>query len=605
MPTHAQSLPDLLADAGIRVKRLTPGHNEHVICPRCGGGKSREVSLSVTIDANGGGAAWACHRGSCAYRDGGTVVRGVSRPATVTPRPVAIQSPKPHTPAQQENRPQWLWDFFGEREIGARTIKTFGVYAARHWFPDPVGETDAIVFPYLWKGELANRKYRPFPAKNPMQQDKNALHTLFNVDRLGDAPPEIVWVEGEPDVMALFECQIECAVSLKDGAPKEAKFKPDDKRFEALRTHGDMLAKAPKIILAGDMDPAGLALREELARRLGRHRCWLVVWPDGCKDACDTLRICGTEAVQACVRDARPYPIAGLQRIGIGTLLALRELPPPSIMTTGARGTDAILRLPTEGRLIVVTGYPGHGKTTWILFVIVHTAEHEGRRWAVFSPEMQPWQHFAAECAEVYLGKPFWAKGDITAMTDDEVVRAEKWLSGRIIMIVCDAEGEAPTLDWLLERFEATVLRDGVTDILIDPWNEIIQQRGEVSETDFIGHALQRLKAFAFRHGCNVWIVAHPAKPAPVKGNEKRPAPGLYDISGSSHWANKTDVGIAVHSPTPGSAEVHILKSRMDRWGKRGRFTLLDFDEITGRYRTPISNRFVDDPPSEPHEDTG
>jgi twinkle protein len=132
------------------------------------------------------------------------------------------------------------------------------------------------------------------------------------------------------------------------------------------------------------------------------------------------------------------------------------------------------------------------------------------------------------------------------------------------------------------------VLRDGVTDLLVDPWNEVIQQRGDMSETDFIGQALQRLKAFALRYGCNVWVIAHPAKPAPVKGNEQRPAPGLYDISGSSHWANKSDIGIAIHSPAPGSAEIHILKARMNRWAKRGTFALLDFDEITGRYSSPI-----------------
>jgi hypothetical protein len=167
-------------------------------------------------------------------------------------------------------------------------------------------------------------------------------------------------------------------------------------------------------------------------------------------------------------------------------------------------------------------------------------------RWPVFIPEMQRWEHFAAEFTEVYIGEPLWPKAGLPGKTDAKVIRAEKWLSDRITMVVCDAEAEAPTLDWLLERVEAAVLRDGVTDLrdgvtdlLIDPWNEITQQRGETSETDYIGRALQRLKAFAQRHGCNVWIIAHPAKPAPVKGNEKRAARGLYDISGSSHWATR------------------------------------------------------------------
>ena len=156
-------------------------------------------------------------------------------------------------------------------------------------------------------------------------------------------------------------------------------------------------------------------------------------------------------------------------------------------------------------------------------------------------------------------------------------------------MSVCDAEDEAPTLDWLIERARATVLRDGATDLLIDPWNEIDDQRGQQNETAVIGRALQRLKGFALRHGCNVWVIAHPAKPIALKSGEKRAAPGPYEISGSQHWANKTDLGITVHSPKPGTAEIHLWKPRFRRWGKRGAVASLDFDELTGRYSTPIS----------------
>jgi twinkle protein len=185
------------------------------------------------------------------------------------------------------------------------------------------------------------------------------------------------------------------------------------------------------------------------------------------------------------------------------------------------------------------------------------------------------------------MGKPFYPVSGIDSMTDDEIAEAEAFLRDRVTMLVCDAEGQAPTLDWLLERFAACVLRNGVTDALIDPWNEVWQLRGDMSETDFIGHCLQRLKAFAFRHGCNVWIVAHPAKPVPTRPNEKAPAPGPYSINGSSHWANKTDLGLTIHSPDPGLAQLHLWKSRMRRWGGRSAVpAIMEYDELTGVYRT-------------------
>ncbi len=574
-----ETLAELLDAARIRLKSHAAGHTEHTVCPAC---HDKERSFSVTIDEDGMGFASICHRGSCGHTAGARL--------SAKPTPRGYQVPAPVTPAQQINRPDWLYQAFFERKIGARTIQELGIYAVERNFPHPFGRLPAIVFPYLHGGELVNRKFRSHP-KQTMSQEAGALPTLFNVDRLGSAPAEIVWVEGEMDVATLFECGVPHAVSLKDGAPKEAKFKEDDKRFEALRTHADLLGKAKRIVLAGDSDVPGLALREELARRLGRHRCFLVTWPEACKDAGDALRLCGPDAVVAALNAAQPYPIDGIQSIQAGSLLGLRRLPPPGTMSTGTRATDAILSLPTEGRLIIVTGFPGSGKTTWVRFVMVHTAGNHARHWAVFSPEMQPWEQFAAECAEVWCGKPFWPSGKLPSMTDEEIQDAEVWLGSRVTMLVCDAEDQAPTIDWVLDRAKVTVLRDGTTDLVIDPWNEIDHTRPSgMSETEYVGRMLQRLKAFGLRYGCNVWLIAHPAKPQPIKNGEARgAAPGPYDISGSAHFFNRADIGITVHSPHADTAEVHIWKSRfVKRWGKRGSVALLDFDLLVGRYSTPL-----------------
>jgi twinkle protein len=594
------SIAEILAAVAIKLKSLRAGHTEHVICPKCEGGRSRETCLSVTIDNDAGGATWVCHRGTCGWRDGARV-RDTSPPVRLAR---GYQVPAPATDAQKANRPDWLYDFFSQRNIGARTVHELGIYATTRRFPDPVGESPAIVFPYLFRGEVVNRKYRPHPAKNPMLQERDALPTLFNVDRLGDDPEAIVWVEGEMDVAAMFECGIKNAVSLKDGAPAslKAEIDPDAKRFAALKTHATLLGKVKRIILAGDMDAPGLTLREELARRLGRHRCLTVTWPAGYKDAGDVLRKLGPDAVVQAVQEATPYPIEGLQRIEAGTLLALRRLSPPGTMTTGAMATDAILKLPTEGRLIVLTGFPGHGKTNWTRFVMVHTAGNHARRWAVFSPEMQPWEQFAAECAEVWSGKPFWPVHGVPSMSEGEICDAETWLGERITMLVCDAEEEAPTVDWILDHARAAVLRDGCTDLLIDPWNEIDHTRpGGTSETEYIGRCLQRLKAFGLRHGCNIWLIAHPAKPAPLKPGDTRGAPGPYDINGSAHWFNRADLGITVHSPASGSAEVHVWKSRFRRWAGRGTFAGLDFNSLVGTYSTPLSEMVRDQRAPTPH----
>lgn len=571
------NVTDLLSERNIRLKSVRPGRNEHILCPQCEGGSSREKSLSVTIDDDGQGATWICHRGSCGWQDGGRIR---DEPRRVT-KPIS-----PHTETQKTNRPDWLYEWFAQRQIGARVVNQFGIYATKRWFTEELGEIDAIVFPYVSGGEVVNRKYRPRQQKQPQAQEKDALQTLFNADTLADE--QIVWVEGEPDVMALAECGLNHAVSLKDGAPSKAG-SGNDKRFEALATHETELAKVRRFILAGDNDGPGLVLREELARRLGRHRCWIVTWPADCKDACDVLGKHGPDAVLASIATAEPYPIEGIRKLQRGMLRKFRALPPPVTMSTGTSASDQILKLPTEGRVIVVTGYPNHGKTTWLRFVMVHTAARHGRRWAVFSPENQPWERFMIDCARTYFRKPFYPiKGIGILMSEDDIDEAEAFLTDRVSMIVCDAEKDRPTADWIFERAAAAVLRDGVTDVLIDPFNEIDQQRGLMSETDYIGQFLQRCRAFGQRYGCNVWVAAHPSKPPPLRPKEIRVAPGPYDINGSAHFANKSDIGITIHNPEGDLTELHLWKSRFPEWGRRQTVAKMQFEPIGQSYSTWI-----------------
>lgn len=399
--------------------------------------------------------------------------------------------------------------------------------------------------------------------------------TLFNAEALTQTD-EAVICRDRDEVSALTDSGVVGAITVTGG-----------KWLKVLADNSDSLDKTRKITLALPDGP----LREEMARRLGRHRCWLV------DRSIVDIYADGPLAVLGALQDAAPYPIEGVQRLTVGSLLKLRRQPAPTVMTTGTQSSDNVLKLPTEGRLIVVTGIPSHGKTSWTRFVMVHTAAKHSRRWCVFSPESQPWEEFVAQCAEAHMGKPFYPVKGIASMTDEDISEAEAFLRNRVTMLVSDAQDEAPTLDWLLERFRAGVLRDGVTDCLIDPWNEVEQIRGDMSETDYIGRSLQRLKSFAFRHGCNVWIVAHPAKPAPTRPNEKAAPPGPYSINGSSHWANKTDLGLTIHSPNPGLSELHLWKSRMRRWGQRSPTpAIMEYDELTGVYRTHDKPKAPTDP---------
>jgi twinkle protein len=596
---EAATVQDILADESIRLKRLAPGAWVRGVCPKCEGGWDREQSLAVRVDPDNQGAMWKCHRASCGY-NGARRVAGAGRSdgaATPSARPErSVQPPPPHPPQVTANRPKVLYKFFADRGISEETVDLFGCYIARRWFPEhadlPAGEHPAIVFPYVYRGATCNRKYRS--PRKLFLQEKDALPTLYNVAAVDEADPQMVWwVEGEADVMAMHEAGYPQTISLPNGAPAKLRDEDDparehDERFAPLRTHADLLGKVKRFILAGDMDAPGQVLREELARRLGRHRCWIVLWPEGCKDAGDVLKKHGPERVRQCVEAATPYPIRGVYYIRPGTLQDYRAKPPPPLLSTGLAPLDKMLRLPSDGRLIVTTGYPGSGKSSLIRFLMVHTAHAHDRRWMVFSPEMAPWEKFASTIAEVRTGEPFRERHGRHPMTHGELEAAEHWMMGRFVFLANDAEDDAPSVEWILERTRMEVIRFGVTDLLIDPWNQVSHDFGRMSETQYIERQLQIIAGFGQRHGVNTWIVAHPIKPSGVRfGDEGPPAPTLYDIAGSATWFNRTDLGLAVHRPPGRGTEIHLRKSRFDEWGQKGGMALVEYQPWCGRFVSP------------------
>ena len=601
------SLVGLLAEHGIRPQSFRAGHTEHLTCPKCGGGSTKEKSLALTMDEDGEGAAWVCHRGTCGWRGGERRRDGrkpnLPRKAPPNPDPPSV------IPTEDEQRTEEMYRWWELRGVGRETVNVFGIFVTTRWFPKG-GEQRAMVFPYLVAGRVVNRKYRS--ADKQFVQDKNPLPSLFNIDAV-TAPDVVVWCEGEPDVLALHEAGYPQSVTLANGAPAELRAEDDprrgdDKRFEPLRTHADLLNKVKKFILAGDNDAPGLVLREELARRLGRHRCWLVEWPEGCKDPGDVLRTRGPEALQAAIEAATPYPIAGIRHIDDETLLDARYRLLPPTMTTGALSSDRVLHLPTEGKLIIITGYPSSGKSRWLKHIAVHTMAEHNRRWLIFSPEMQPWGQFAGMFAEAWAGKPFYPSENEPGFSREEVLAASAWLRDRLVMLVTDSEDVAPTLDWILECAQAELLRTGITDLQIDPWNEIEHSRGSLTEAEYINRGLQRCKAFALRHGVNVWIVVHPSKPQPPKPGETLQPPTMYDINGGAAWNNKADLGLVVHTPK-GSHVTQLLieKSRFHRWGLRGTTADVTANSRTGRYTSTsladeLAEKFQRENPGVDHE---
>jgi twinkle protein len=143
---------------------------------------------------------------------------------------------------------------------------------------------------------VVNIKYRDF--QKHFRMAGGAERVLYGLDDIhGDT---VVWVEGEPDKLAVEVAGHVSCVSVPDGAPSP-NTKDYQAKFDYLASAEDLLAPIRKHIIAVDDDLPGEKLAEELIRRLGPERCWRVQWPSACKDANEVLMRYGPAALAECL----------------------------------------------------------------------------------------------------------------------------------------------------------------------------------------------------------------------------------------------------------------------------------------------------------------
>ncbi|KAL2930727.1 Twinkle-like protein chloroplastic/mitochondrial [Bienertia sinuspersici] len=286
----------------------------------------------------------------------------------------------------------------------------------------------AIAFTFRREGVLINCKYRDVTKKFWQEPDTETI--LYGLDDIKNAS-DIIIVEGEIDKLAMEEAGFLNCVSVPDGAPSRVSDKdvpPPDKlhqdgygywgqgwettnlkiqdtcvardiKYQYLWNCKEYFEKASRIILATDADPPGQALAEELARRLGRERCWRVTWPkkndsEYFKDANEVLMYMGPEKLKETVDNAELYPIRGLFsfRDYFHEIDAYyhRVLGDELGISTGWRCLDEYYNV-VPGELTVVTGVPNSGKSEWIDALLCNLNESVGWKFALCSMENKEW----------------------------------------------------------------------------------------------------------------------------------------------------------------------------------------------------------------------
>ncbi|XP_010655844.1 primase homolog protein isoform X1 [Vitis vinifera] len=286
-----------------------PGRYHHLICPKCNGGQLMERSLSLHITQDRNFAMWRCFRSTCGWA-GRVFPESSAAYSEVTNNWMTVDS------LGLEPLGDKLIAYFGERMISEKTLWRNAVMQLSGNQSGQLIIMSVIALTYRQNGRLVGCKYRSMGKR--FWQEKGTEKILYGLDDIQEAN-EIIIVEGEVDKLSVEEAGFCNCVSVPGGAPQKVSAKElpsldKDTAYHYLWNCKEYLDKASRIILATDGDSPGQALAEELARRLGKERCWRVSWPkkedSSCfKDANEVLKNLGADALREVIENAELYEV--------------------------------------------------------------------------------------------------------------------------------------------------------------------------------------------------------------------------------------------------------------------------------------------------------
>jgi twinkle protein len=530
------------------------GENQ-MVCPECSADRKKKTDKCFSFNLNKGA-------GRCNHCG---IVLVENKP--FEPKRTQIEFKRPKLIELSKYTEKYL-NYFKTRLISEKTLLELKVSEAIEWMPKARSEIQTIQFNYFRNGELINIKSRGKDKDFKLFKDAELI--FYNLDATIDNETIII-VEGEMDVLALYECGFKNVISVPNGAGL------GNINLEYLDNCIDSFSDNTKFILALDNDKAGHNLQNELARRLGFENCSKVTFKDT-KDANDCLIKYGIKLTIDCINEAKEYPIVGVFNANdiSDNIYDFYNNGLPKGVGIGMSEFDMFLRF-QEGYLTTITGIPGHGKSEFLDFILCRLNISHDWKFALYSPENHPLELHFSKFAEKISGKPFEG---VNRMSPIDLKQMIDYHSNNFFFI--NPENDFG-LENILDSVRQLVRKKGIKGFVIDAWNKL-DHKYTTNETKYISEQLDKIVRFCELNKVHCFLVAHPTK---IRKDEKSglyEIPNLYSISGSANFYNKTANGITVYrNYKEYTTEVYIQKVKFKHWGETG-CVHLAWDKTNGRY---------------------
>ena len=464
--------------------------------------------------------------------------------------PTEINSQKTINRPETDKTIQW----FKTRGISKQTLDELKVSVGKEYMPQTNNTENTIQFNYYVGGQLTNIKYRD--ARKNFKLYKGAEKVFYNIDNTV-GHDDCVIVEGEMDVLALHEAGITNAVSVPNGATLNTN------NLDYLDNCIDYFEDKKKIIIAVDNDPPGIALQQELIRRLGAEVCFIATFDD-CKDANEYLLKYSAKELMSRIKQAHPVPLEN-----VTTFRDIEDEVTDFVrngfkrgFTVGLHNFDKIFSTYTK-QFIIVTGIPSSGKSDFVDQMCVGYNKEYGWKTAFASPENAPtYLHAHKLMRKVWGDMP--NKGDIGGNKWNQVAQH---VNDNFFFI----DMERYTLESVLRKGAELVKRKGIKCLVIDPYNKVRDVDCTTEDVNkYTMEYLTKIETFAKKYDVLVFIVAHPTKMYKNQDG-KIEEPTMYNIKGGGEWYDASYHGLLVHRDYEAkTTKVKVLKCKFQNLGENG-----------------------------------
>jgi len=555
-------------DFGIKGVDPRGAVEQRVVCPQCTPRRKPEHRKEQDLCVNLKKDTWFCQH--CLWK-GSLAEKDSRKEEPVIMKPVKSEA------IVLKGKTGRLYDWFNSRGISPEVVDRNGIGIrgkAKYW---------AIAFPMKIGNTVFNEKYRTL--------DKKFFHVTGGAQifyKLNDIvmEDEAIITEGFEDALSFEMAGYRNAISVPSGAQNA---KPGEAKLEYIDNSYPYIHHIKKFYIAVDNDTNGISLKNELIRRLGKRKCWLVNFPEGCKDANDVLLRHGADALKHCVEVAELVPIAGTYDIGVVDheleKIYTEGFPEGKVCKLSYEFDELVSFHP--GTLMVITGIPNAGKSPFMDHIIINLASEYGWKTAIYTPEHGFITLHAQRLFRQFIGKQY-LPGYNNRMDVNEKDLAKVFVKDHIKYIYPD-RGEF-SMDNILDGAAYHIAKHGVKVLVIDPWNTILhEQKPNENETAYVGRMLNKLKYFAQEHGIFLALIAHPVKMQKKKDTGDYDIPKLYDISGSANWFNVPDIGVCVYRQYDNSGKrtlytrVFVQKMKWEFMGSTG-YCDFEFDVASQRF---------------------